>query len=296
LPVVDPASTVGFVELGAKSCVAAACALASSLGCGDGTSGWILTEATPVGPGGVDSGVLLEGGHDAPFEIGVTPPGRFPRDPEDFAGACSPELTVQNRTSDSNWRLFRDAFPDLPEYVISTTKRCCALLYKTPNEVPRTRHLTLLIEDFQGGGYMQDDGDQTMIRLSSVYMRNIVTYGGSVRGEMGGILHYLIGIDYSWHNENPDAVRWLSEGIGEWVRQQAGQGSINRRRSGGTWTDGKETMGYFLMWLTERYPDAVYLLNQSLDSRDGMYWDERAFEYITGRTLPELWNAYQQSI
>jgi hypothetical protein len=284
------------VELGAKSCVAAAFALVFALGCGDGTSGWILTENTPIGPGAPDSGVTRDAGRDVLFEAGIPPPGRFPRDPEDFGDVCSPELTVQNRTSDGNWRLFRDAFPDLPEFMLATTKRCCALLYKTPNEVPRTRHLTLVIEDFQGAGYMQDDGDQTFIRLSAVYMRNVVTYGGSVRGEVGGILHYLVGIDYSWHNENPDAVRWLSQGIGEWVRHQANQGALNRRRPGGHWTDGYETTGYFLDWLTERYPDGVYLLNKSLDPRDGVYWDERAFEYITGQTLPELWNAYQQSI
>ena len=282
------------MELGAKSCVAAICALAV-FACGDGTSGWILTENTLVNAAGADSGVQRDAGRDAPFEAAITPPGRFPRDPADFSAVCSPELTVQNRTSDGNWRLFRDAFPDLPDFVLGTTRRCCALLYKTPNEVPRTRHLTLVIEDFQGAGYMQDEGDQTLIRLSAEYIRNVATYGGSVRGEMSGILHYLIGIDYSFHNENPDAVRWLSQGIGEWVRHQAGQGALDRRRPGGHWTDGYATTGYFLDWLTERYPDAVYLLNQGLDPRDGVYWDERAFDYITGRTLPELWNAYQQS-
>ena len=68
------------------------------------------------------------------------------------------------------------------------------------------------------------------------------------------------------------------------------------RRPGGNWTDGFETTGYFLDWLTERYPDAVYRLNKSLDPQGRNYWDERAFEYITGQTLPELWNAYQEII
>ena len=130
------------MELGAKSCVVAACALGIALGCGEGTDGWILVENTPVGVGGADSGTVVDAGNGVPFETGITPPGRFPRNPEDFAGACSPELSVQNRTSDSNWRLFRDAFPDLPEFVLATTKRCCALLYKMPKEVPRTRRLS----------------------------------------------------------------------------------------------------------------------------------------------------------
>jgi len=283
------------VELGAKSCVVAVSALAIATGCGDGTSGWILVENAPASIGGPDSGGTVDAGTDRPFEAGVTPPGRFPRNPDDFAGACSPELSVQNRTSDSNWRLFRDAFPDLPDFMLATTRRCCALLYKLPQEVPRTRHLTLVVEDFQGAGYMQDDGDQTMIRLSSTYMRNVMTYGGNVRAEMGGILHYLVGIDYSFHNENPDDVRWLTQGIGEWVRHQANQGALDRRRPGGHWTDGYATTGYFLDWLSDRYPDAVYLLNKSLDPRDGVYWNERAFEDITGQPLPALWNAYQQS-
>jgi hypothetical protein len=273
----------------------AACCFGVALGCADGTAGWILVENEPIGAIGADSGTNPAADGGVPFEAGVTPPGRFPRNPDDFAGVCSPELSVQNRTNDNNWRLFRDAFPDLPEFVLATTKRCCALLYKMPSEVPRTRHLSLVIEDFQGAGYMQDSGDQTTIQLSADYMRYVANYGGSVRAEMAGILYYLVAIDYSFKNEDPNYTRWLTQGIGEWARHQAGQGALDKRRPGGTWTDGYETTGYFLDWLTEQYPDAVYRLNKSLDQRDGVYWDERVFEYITGQPLPGLWNAYQAS-
>ena len=58
----------------------------------------------------------------------------------------------------------------------------------------------------------------------------------------------------------------------------------------GTWNDGGATTGYFLLWLSEQYPDSVYKLNLSLGSET---WTERAFEAITGKTVDELWQDYR---
>jgi basic secretory peptidase family protein len=283
------------VELGAKSSVVAACA-GVLMGCSSGTEGWVLTENTAVGGGGSAGQPPIDASDDRVFEAGVGPPGTGSRNPEGFAGACTPELSLQNRASDQDFRLFRDAFPDFSDVVLTTAKRVCALLYKRPDEVPRTDRLTIVLQDFQGAGSIQDYGNQTTVYLSTAYMRNTQSYGGSVRAEVGAILYYLEAIDYELHPENPDELRWLIEGVGEWVRHEAGQGMSGRRRRGGSWTDGGSTTGYFINWIDNEYPDAAYLLNQSMNPYDNARWSEQVFVDITGQTVQALWNRYQASL
>jgi hypothetical protein len=286
------------VELGAKNFLAAACALLW-IGCSGGTEGWILAENAGVGTGGsAGSGPPpIDAGSDVVFEAGVDPPGSGSRNPENFAEVCSPQVFLQNRASEQDERLFRDAFPDLWGTVVRTAKHVCSLLYKRPNEVPRTDRLTVVLQDFQGAaGTIQDSGSQTTIFLNTAEMRRLASYGDDVRVQFSAVLYALLAIDYQLHDENPDQSLWLIEGLAEWARHEGGYGMSNRRRRGGNWYDGRTTTGWFLDWLDEQYSDAIYLLNQSMHPNDGIRWSEHVFEDITGEPVGALWNRYQASL
>jgi Peptidase of plants and bacteria len=246
----------------------------------DGTSDWILRER-PQPPGAaIDAGT---GGGDA-------------REPADFAAACSPALRVENRTASGSGKLFGDNFAQPTAFVQDTARRVCALLYKTPSEVPRVRPITLIIDELDPPGAIGAAASGVQIELSSRHMQRVADAGGDVRSEIAGILYYLIGTDYTLDDEDPAAVSWLISGIGDWVRYRAGYTVLSRRKRGGDVRAGQTTTAFFLAWLDDTYPDAVYDLNQSLDPEDGSSWSEQTFRTISGKSLDQLWSDYQASL
>jgi hypothetical protein len=154
----------------------------------------------------------------------------------------------------------------------------------------------LVIEDFYGIGEIGITAPVIYIRLSSLRMQSVAEAGESVREDVIGSLHYLLAIDYELDDENPGAVRWVTEGIAAFVRYRAGHASIAERSAGGSPREDAKTAGFFLDWLDDTYPDAVYRLNQSLDPDDQVAWSERVFVEITGKDLATLWNDYQRTL
>jgi hypothetical protein len=291
--------------------------VALPLGCGDGTSGWVLTrnQSSPSLSGGSSSSTGGAGGDPTPnagsgteggeggAAGGPSPEGGAggqpsigPRDPNDFAEVCSPIVAVDNRTQTGNGQLFDLAMPDAEPFMIEAARLSCALLYKLPSEVPVTNDLEVVIEDFDGVGELALNGASTTLRLSSLHMRNVADAGGDVSAEIRGVSQYLIALDYVHESEDPAAVSWLHQGLGDWVRYEAGYTSIGERGPGGSWTDGFKTAGFFVDWLDETYPDAAYRLNQSMDPLDGVAWSEEIFVAIFGSDVATLWDDYQATL
>jgi hypothetical protein len=297
--------------------------IAPAIGCGDGTSGWVLStnHSSPPGaaagsggtagagggagalPIGGASGGAGKGGSSAGSGGGGAPAGGSagkgatgPRDPDDFAAVCSPLVTIDNRTQTGNGQLFDAALPDPEGFMIAAARRSCALLYKLPAEVPVTSDLTVVVEDFDGAGSLITGATSSIVRLSSLYMRNIADAGGDVTLEVSGVSQFLIALDYVREEEDTAAVGWLHSGLGDWVRFEAGYTPLSSRGPGGTWTDGYKTTAFFVDWLDQSYVDAAYLLNQSMDPSNGLPWSDQVFLEIAGNDVATLWNDYQASL
>ncbi len=297
--------------------------IALAIGCGDGTSGWVLTRnhsSPPLtvggsagssssgnGAGGLPLGGAStsagRGGSSAGTGGNVSPEGGAagadatgPRNPDDFAEVCSPVVTVDNRTQTGNGQLFSTALPNPVAFMVAAARRSCALLYKLPEEVPVTTDLTVLIEDFDGAGTLITGGSGSTVRLSSLYMRNIADAGGDVALEVSGVSQFLIALDYVREDEDPGAVGWLNSGLADWVRFEAGYTPLSSRGPGGTWTDGYKTTAFFIDWLDQSHVDAAYLLNQSMDASDGVAWSDQIFVEIGGSDVATLWNDYQTAL
>jgi len=272
---------------------------ALGLACGEGTSRWILTEdpvLEAVDAALSDADVDVAPSLDAGSALAPDAGGR---DPELFAAVCSPQVVVDNRTATGRGQLFDQAFPQPAQYLVESARRVCALLYKSPDEVPISPPIVLIIEDFYGIGEIgvaARNMPVIYIRLSSLHMQSTQAAGRSVYDDTAGNLHYLLAIDYELDDENPGATRWVQEGIAAWVRHRLGYLPLSERRAGGRWDDDAKSTGFFFAWLEDGHPDAVYLLNQSLDPDDQTAWSDAVFQTITGKTLATLWSEYQASL
>jgi hypothetical protein len=282
------------------------CAALASFGlaCGEGTSGWILT-ATDAG-GAADASTTTSDGAsadaaeltpepepDAGTDAGMPEPLR---DPEAFAAACAPQVTIDNQTADGNGALFEQAFTEPVAAMADIAKQVCARLYKTPEEVPVSPPIMLVIEDFYGIGEVSITGPVIYMRLSSLHMQSTAADGKDVRDDIRGNLFFLLAIDYVEDDENPASVRWVTEGLGAFVQYRAGYLPIAARRPGDGPRDDYKATGFFFDWLDRNYDDAVYRLNQSLDPDDQRAWSERVFQNITGKDLSTLWAEYQATL
>jgi hypothetical protein len=285
--------------------------LSVAVACGapacSGRSGWILQEGAAGAPppavdgGGIDANAPGPVDDDAdgsaePADAAAGDSGSTARNPEDFASVCAPQIAFDNRTANGRGALFDQAFPAPGDAVREIARQVCAILYKTPDEVPLSPPLVLIIEDFYGIGDVTITGSVVYMRLSSLRMQSVAEAGQSVRDDVTGSLLYMLAIDYELDDENPGAVSWVTEGIAAFVRYRAGYTSRAERRAGGSPYDDSKATGFFFDWLDRTYPDAVYRLNQSLDPDDQRAWSERVFVDMTGKDLPALWSDYQRSL
>ena len=278
--------------------------MSAAAGCGDGTSRWILLRAGAEQTGAAGDNMAEDGGMqdaaraaaaDAGMASMPSDAGMLP-DAEAFASACSPQVSIDNRTAAGNGALFDQLFPEPEMLVVQLARRVCAQLYENSQEVPPSPPIALVIDDFYGIGEIGITAPVIYIRLSSLHMQSTQAAGEDTRDDVMGALSYLLAIDYELDDENPAAVRWVTEGIAAWVRYREGYTSIDERRAGGAPTNDAQTAGFFFDWLERGYPGAVYRLNQSLDPSDQMEWSEQVFVDITGKDLATLWRDYQASL
>jgi hypothetical protein len=212
--------------------------------------------------------------------------------PERFAAVCSPAVTFRNGDAGARSALFDQAVPDPNATVVNVARQVCSLLYREPRDVPVVAGIALTVEPFDGVGESSNDG----LRLSSTYLQSVADQNGDVRGEITGILYFLITSVYQYSDEGHAAPSWVVSGVGDCVRYEAGHTALSRRQAGGYFTDGFRTTGFFFAWLTDRYPGFLYDLNASLSPSDGVTWSPGVFESLTGESVQALWTAYQASL
>jgi hypothetical protein len=230
-----------------------------------------------------EAGAHDSGAHDSGVPVPV---------PNDFATVCSPAITFRNTDATVSGKLFDQAIPDPSATLVGVSRRVCALLFRHPQDVPVVSRIALIVESFDGVA----DSNNDTLRVSSRYVQTIADQNGDIRGEIEGIFYFIVASVYQFSDENNAAPSWVVTGVGDCIRYQAGFTPLSRRQRGGNFTDGFRTTGFFLAWVSERYPGFLPDLNRSLSPTDGVVWSSRAFETLTGQGVDALWSAYQKTL
>jgi hypothetical protein len=252
---------------------------AAALACSDATRGWVLIKDSPSAS---DTGSSVDAaGQDAPAS-------------SDPARACSPEVTFENRDAAGSGRLFTQLVPDPQGLMSGVVRDVCRLLYRSPDEVPLTRSVHLIVQDFDGVGSASGGQGEAVVRLSSRHMQLVRDSGGDLLSEITGILYYH-GANIYQHNAAPSGDDWVIEGVANYVRERAGYLPLSRRPLGGSYRDGFAHSGFFFVWLDERRPGFVYALNQSL-APSSSPWSVATFGTLTGSDIDTLWVEYQATL
>jgi hypothetical protein len=93
-----------------------------------------------------------------------------------------------------------------------------------------------------------------------------------------------------------DGPGWLIEGMADLVRFRAGHVPVSNRRPGGSYDDAYQTTAFFLAWIDDAHAGFGRALNASLASDDDEEWTEEIFRTLTGESVGELWDAYQDAL
>lgn len=90
-------------------------------------------------------------------------------------------------------------------------------------------------------------------------------------------------------------ISWACiEGLADAVRAESGFLDMSNRKKGGWYSDGYQTTGFFIQWLTTKDPDAIRKFHRSV--RDLQEWSfDAAMVYIfgEGNTAKGVWMEYQ---
>ena len=275
-------------------------------GCGNGTSGWVLSDRVPpaaidAGPEGGASGLggsAGQAGDDAPggnTAGGATIGGD--RCPARFAALCSPSIVVDNKDAAGSGQLFTTAIDDPSTTLSCITRDVCNMLYRKASEIRNVGQVSVIVEDYDGvsEAWAPAPG-QAVIHLSSRHLQQVADAHGDVTAELHSIFYYHATNIYQFDDGNGTANAWLISGVANYVRHVAGYMTDSQRKPGGAYNDGGATTGFFFVWLDQKYPDFVYELNLSLDPNDNVAWTTKAFQDITGQSVAVLWADYQATL
>ncbi|SMC22364.1 Cysteine-rich secretory protein family protein [Andreprevotia lacus DSM 23236] len=206
-----------------------------------------------------------------------------------FNPACSPAVVIDIQDPDG-FKPLSDQVPvtALPAVIQQLARNDCAILYKTPSEVPaQPGTIFLTIKAMDGVAYTA--GSQ--ITLSSTYVHD------KSLQEMLGVLAHEITHIYQQNDsdaQHVDGFGGIIEGVADYVRYKTGYKTLANRHAGGSWKDGYDTTAFFIDWLNQNYADFAYKLNQSLSSTDRQQWTTDFFVRQTGQSVDALWAQYQQ--
>ncbi len=272
--------------------------------CTHGTSGWLLQERAGIGGEGGGAGEAGESsaGASGAAEAGAAGEGGggavepAPRCPTRFSAQCSPKIIYNNLDTTSSGALFEQAIPDPSTTLSCITQDVCNILYRKADEIRSITQITLLIEDYDGVSETYGSNGESTIHMSSRYMQQVVDSDGDLASELRGILYYQGTNIYQFDGGDGTANAWIVEGVADYVRHTGGFLPDNQRMPGGKYNDGNATTGFFLVWLDTQYTDFVYELNQSLNPATTTMWTTGSFMDITGKSVDDLWAAYQQSL
>ncbi len=240
---------------------------------GQGGATGALGGSNEGGAGGTTAG-SGGGGGDAPW----------------IGDRCTPPVSVDNRDTTSQGKLFDDAAPEPEMLVQQAAHAACRELYRAGDEVPAIADITLVIEDYVGVAGTAG----TELRISSSYLKQQSDLGVDLPLEIAGILHFTTSIVYQ-QTAGGTAPSWFVRSIADYVRLQAHLVPPTQPKRGDNYDSSSQVTALFFEYLRQSYPDIVYQLNQSVAVR-GSAWDIDVFVELTGSDLPTLWAEFQQTL
>ena len=167
-----------------------------------------------------------------------------------------------------------------------------AFSLSTPKDIAT---VTLVVESMPGG--VAATGGST-IHLSAEYIASQPADTAALVHEITGVLYHES--THVWQNNNGNYgsdqyFTGVIEGVADWIRLTAGFASAgwSPRARGGNWYDGYTTTAYFLDWInSSQKPNFVNELNQKMADP----WSNDFFLQLTGMSVDDLWQEYQNSI
>lgn len=191
---------------------------------------------------------------------------------------------------------------DKNEYLKYHAREVAKILYfKDSDPIEDIQMITYKLQDYEGISGKSGNLPHVSITFST---RHIVqTYQSSIfklDSETRGVLFHEMTHCYQHEPKNcgsysDGGVFWaFIEGLADAVRIHSGYLDFANRKPGGWYTDGYQTTGFFIQWLTTKEPDAIRKINASAKELETWSFDA-AMEYVFNKkiTTKELWNEYQ---
>lgn len=192
---------------------------------------------------------------------------------------------------------------DKNEYLKYHAREVAKLLYfKASDPIEGIQMITYRLRDYDGVSGKSGSLPHVSIDFSTRHIAK--SYQSSLfhlDAETRGVLFHEMTHCYQHEPKNcgvyqQGTIFWaFIEGLADAVRAHAGYLSLANRKPGGWYTDGYQTTGFFIQWLTTKDPDAIRKFNASARELDTWTFDA-AMVYVFGKevTAKELWNEYQE--
>ena len=183
--------------------------------------------------------------------------------------------------------------------------KVCTTLYHDPAEVPNKKIFEFHLRNTNGVAATGGNSITIDMFLNTNYISGYYNSHNKDKketlAEITGILIHELTHAYQHSPEGAGGYVGGSEhfscieGMADATRYLTGYISPDFRKPGGHWNDGYKTTGFFISWMTKQKPEFLYEFNQSALTMVPWSWD-KAMHQIMGKSVTDLWIAYQQDI
>ena len=215
---------------------------------------------------------------------------------------------VNNAPSHNGSTIFNSAIPDpvvdMQEQLLDVAKQ---IYYNDADNILTFNRLNFYLEDYDGVASKWGAPPEINIQVSVRHIENVYNNNGgdlnAVRQEILGILSHEGTHAYQYEPKNAGGYSGgtdfygFIEGLADYVRINTRGFSPPRYPStGGNWTSGYTTSGFFIDWLADnKDPDFAKKFNHTARTYGTWSWDA-ACQEILGESVQSLWNQYQASL
>jgi hypothetical protein len=225
----------------------------------------------------------------------------------DWTNFQYPEIVFEDKSpSHPGSAVFHNAIPDPEGSMRAQILEIAKKLHYNVNDNIRTfSTLHFIIEDYDGVAEKWGEPPVIWIRVSTRHINNVFNQGGgnaAIRTEILGILSHEGTHGYQYEPKNAGAYQpgtdfyGFIEGLADYVRISVGLHPGRFPSTGGSWTSGYTTSGFFINWIVNN-KDKDFAIKFQHTARTYSTWSwNAACQEILGESVQSLWNQYQASI
>ena len=212
-------------------------------------------------------------------------------DSERFKDVCGSEVVYTVRDEAAAARYPRE-LPDMKTLIQTLSRNACAMLYKSPAEVPKyARKVDVVLEDnaqnHSPAFVLRHDSDCTLTINPHEFPES-----GRNPVDILGLLYHEVTHTVQHSKASGRHVGAFNEGVADLIRLRMLEGRVSE--PGEDWQAGYQPMAYFVDWLDHRYLDFLYRYNMSRSK--GPKWSVEVIRELTGKSVEALWREYQESL